>query len=169
MKVFGIICLMAVMVPAQPTSADVYRYTDQHGNEIYTDDLDKVPAGQRESARVPDGENPAPSPGSAKGKSSPGPVSVPDGKTGDLKEEQAQLEVLKARLREEFHSLAEENARLKAEQKNAVTPAQRKDFNKQVVSFNTRFQAYKEKEAAYKSRIEQYNKRKKTVTPNPEK
>ncbi len=152
MKVFGIICLLAALVPAQPTSADVYRYTDRHGNEIYTNDLNKVPVGQREDAKVSDGEN----------------LVKPGSSDGELKEERVELEALKAKLREEFHALAEENARLKAEQKAAVTPAQRKAFNKQVVGFNTRFQAYKEKEAAYKTRLEQYNKRIKAQTSDPD-
>ena len=164
MKVFGIICLLAALVPVQPTGADVYRYTDQHGNEIHTDDLSKVPVGQREDAKVSDGENLA-KPGSDEEKTSTDSAGLPD---GELKEEQLELEVLKTKLREEFHALAEENARLKAEQKEAVTPAQRKAFNKQVVSFNTRFQAYKEKEAAYKTRLEQYNKRLEAKTSNPD-
>ena len=167
MKVFGIICLLAALVPAQPTGADVYRYKDQHGNEIYTNDLNKVPADQREGARVSDGEN-LDQPGSENEKTSPDPVRLSDGEAGDLREEQLELEALKTKLREEFNALAKENARLKAEQKTAVTPAQRKAFNKQVVSFNTRFQAYKEKEAAYKTRLEQYKKRSKAETSNPD-
>lgn len=158
MKVLGIICLLAFMVLVQPIGADVYRYKDQHGNEIYTDDLNKVPAEQRAGAKVPDSANPDPANvAESKAPSTPDPMSVKS--TEDLKKEQVQLEALKQRLRKEFRSLAEENARLKAEQKKAITPDQRKAYNKQVVSFNTRFQAYKEKEAAYRSRLEQYNKR----------
>jgi len=167
MKLIGIICLLALFSPVQPAGADVYRYTDRHGNVIYTDDLDKVPDGQRESAKVPDEENLVP-PGTKEEKRSSNPDTRSDGVTADHDGEKAQLAVLKTKLREEFNALAEENARLKAEQKTAVTPAQRKAFNKQVVSFNTRFQAYKEKEAAYKSRLEKYNKRSTTETSNPE-
>ncbi len=167
MKVFGIICLLAALVPVQPTGADVYRYTDQHGNEIHTNDLNKVPIGQREGAKVSDGDNLV-TPSSDKESISADSAGLPDGKDSELKEEQLELEALKSKLREEFNALAEENARLKAEQKAAVTPAQRKAFNKQVVSFNTRFQAYKEKEAVYKTRLEHYNKRLKAETSNPD-
>ncbi len=163
MKVFGIICLLAALASVQPAGADVYRYTDRHGNEFYTNDLNMVPIGQREGAKVSNSENPG-QPGSANEKTSAGSVGLSDDQADDLKEEQLELEALKAKLKEEFNALAQENARLKAEQKTAVTPDQRKAFNKQVVSFNTRFQAYKEKEAAYKSRLEQYNKRLKART-----
>ncbi len=165
MKVLWIICLLAFMVPAQPTGADVYRYTDQHGNEIFTDNLDQVPAGQRRNARVPDGENLTPR-GSAEEKATADPDPLDDGRAQSLKEEKNALEALKEKLKEEFNTLAEENARLKAEQKKAVTPDQRKAFNKQVVNFNTRFQAYKEKKAAYDTRLEQYRKTEDAVSPN---
>ncbi len=167
MKVFGIICLLAALVPVQPISADVYRYKDPHGNEIFTDDLNRVPVGQRDGAKVPDSENLAP-PGAGEDKTSSAPDRRSGGVAGDLNEEKVELEALKAKLREEFKTLADENIRLKAEQKTAVTPAQRKAFNKQVVSFNTRFQAYKEKEAAYKSRLEKYKKRLSSITSNPD-
>jgi len=167
MKVFWIICLLAALAPVHSIGADVYRYTDQHGNEIYTDDLNKVPVGQQEGAKVSEGDGLL-LPGLGEEKPASVPVRPSDGDSGDLKKAQVELDTLKAKLREEFNALAEENARLKAEQKTAVTPAQRKAFNKQVVSFNTRFQAYKEKEAAYKSRLEQYKKRLKAETSNPD-
>lgn len=165
MKVFGIICLLAALASVHPAGADVYRYTDRHGNEIYTNDLNKVPVGQRERAKVSDGESPG-QPDSENETTAPPPPGLSDGQARDLKAERLELEALKAKLREEFNTLAQENARLKAKQKTAVTPAQRKAFNRQVVSFNTRFQAYKEKEAAYKSRLEKYNKRLKATTSN---
>lgn len=165
MKIWGFICLLAVIVPAQSIGADLYRYTDRHGNEIYTDDLNNVPAGQRENAKVPDSWSLLP-PGVGEGQPSLTSDPMPDAAIKDLKAEKEALDALKEKLKKEFSALAEENARLKAAQKAAVTPDQRKAFNKHVVSFNTRFQAYKEKEAVYQSRLDQYDLRLKALRSN---
>lgn len=163
MKIIGAICLVAVIGWAHLADADVYRYTDQHGNVIYTDSLDGIPDDQRSAAKVPDGENLVP-PGSKGPMASSGQPAPSGDATVDLKSEQAELEALKSTLKAEFKALADENTRLKEAQKSAVTPDQRKAFNREVVSFNTRFQAYKEKEAAYQSRLEEFNRRLKAAT-----
>lgn len=157
MKFLGIICLLAVLAPISSAGSEFYWYSDPHGNIIYTDDINKVPDAQRASAGVSEEQNLP----FGSGASAAPPQTVPPSKDAlaDLKIEQEQLEALKAKLELEFKSLAHENARLKAAQKTAITPDQRKAFNKEVVSFNTRFQAFKEKEAAYKSRRDKVNKR----------
>jgi NADH dehydrogenase/NADH:ubiquinone oxidoreductase subunit G len=158
MKIIGIICLLAVMAPVSAAGAEYYQYTDQHGNIIYTDDIKEIPDAQRATARVADGRVIIPlNSGTSVSPTAP-ELPVKDA-AGDLKAEQEKLEALKSKLEKEYESLAQENARLKAAQKTAVTPAQRKAYNKEVVSFNTRFQAYKEKEAAYKSRLEKHYQR----------
>jgi hypothetical protein len=167
MKFIKIICLLAVMIPVASAGADFYRYTDQHGNVIYTDDINQVPDAQRTNARIADDESLTP-PGSAASATSPDAGSLPDKAMDDLKGELEQLEGLRLKLKQEFNSLAKENTRLKAKQKTAVTPAQRKAFNKEVVSYNTRFQAYKQKEAAYKSRLEKYYRQVNPAKPNPD-
>jgi hypothetical protein len=158
MKFLGIICLLAVLVPVSSAGSEFYRYTDPHGNIIYTDDISRVPDAQRENAGVSEQQDFIPF-GAGASAAPPETVSPSKDALEDLKIEQEQLEALKAKLELEFKSLAHENARLKAAQKKAITPDQRKAFNKEVVSFNTRFQAYKEKEAAYKSRRDKVNKR----------
>ena len=166
MKIIGGICIFAVIVSAHSAGADVYRYTAQHGNAIYTDDLSNVPEGRRATAVISDDEDFKP-PGSADATRT-SPAATPNDAPFDLKGEHEKLEALKSELDEEFGILADENARLKAAKKTAVTPDQRKAFNKQVVSFNTRFQAYKEKEAAYRSRLDQYQRRIKAAESNPD-
>ena len=162
MKIIGIIWLLALTLPVASTGAEVYRYTDQHGNVIFTDDLSNIPDQLRDKAVAVDDENDLP-PGFGAGN-----AAASDAGGIDLRDERAQLEALKSELKEEFRSLAKENARLKEAQKTAVTPDQRKVFNRQVVGFNTRFQAYKEKEAVYNSRLKQYHKRLNAVPSNPD-
>ncbi len=158
MKLFGIICLLAILAPVPSAHAEYYRYTDPHGNVIYTDDIHNVPEAQRTNARVSQVENLTP-PGTGASVVPPDTGSPSKAVSDDLKIEQEQLTALKSKLDQEFKALANENARLRAAQKSAITPAQRKAFNIEVVSFNTRFQAYKEKEAAYKSRLEKFDQR----------
>jgi hypothetical protein len=158
MKVLGIICLLAILAPVHSAHAEYYRYTDPHGNVIYTDDINNVPDAQRANAQVSEVENLTP-PGTGPSAVPPGTASPSKDVPDDLKMEQEELAALKSKLEQEYKVLADENARLRAAQKSAITPVQRKAFNTEVVSFNTRFQAYKEKEAAYKSRLDKFEKR----------
>jgi ribosomal protein L31 len=158
MKFLGIICLLAILAPAASANAEYYRYSDPHGNVIYTDDINNVPDAQRANARVSDVENLTP-PGTGASAVPPDTGSPSKAVSDDLKMEQEELAALKSKLEQEYKALADENARLRVAQKSAITPAQRKAFNIEVVSFNTRFQAYKEKEAAYQSRLEKFDKR----------
>ena len=158
MKLVGIICLLAILSPIPSADAEYYRYSDPHGNVIYTDDINNVPDAQRANALVSEVENLMP-PGTDALAAPPDTVSPSRDAADDLRMEVEELAALKSKLDQEFKVLANENARLRAAQKSAITPAQRKAFNIEVVSYNTRFQAYKEKEAAYKSRLEKFDKR----------
>ena len=120
MKVIKIICLLAVVIPVASAGADFYRYTDQHGNVIYTDDINNIPESQRANARIAEDASLVPT-SSAASATSPDTGSPPDKAMDDLKGELEQLEGLRLKLKQEFNSLAKENTRLKAEQKTAVT------------------------------------------------
>lgn len=163
MKFIGLICLLSLVTTVSAAGSDIYRYTDRHGNVIYTDDINKVPDAQRAHAGVSEDESPMP-PGPEASAAPPQSGSVSKDAMEALKVEKDRLEALKSILKQEYNSLVEENARLKAAQKTAVTPGQRKAYNKEVVNFNARFQAYKEKEAAYESRLEKYNNRSNSAT-----
>lgn len=159
MKRIGVIALLATISLAIPAGAEFYRYLDQHGNVIYTDDFSKVPIDQQagtetigDSSPISDRKSAAKSPGNGIG------ARQGDHQTS-LRRERIQLGEIKRELDSEFQRLADENARLKAEQKAAVTPDQIKAVNKKAVRFNARFQAYQEKDAAYKTRLEAFNKR----------
>ena len=156
MKKIWIMNMLALIVLVSPASAEFYRYTDPHGNVIYTDDLSKVPQDQRSQATMYEE--------SVTKKTLPGkPETAPEQQAANemeaLKSEGQRLIAVKAQLDKEYNALAAENTKLKAEQKESVTPDQVKSVNKKVVSFNTRFQAYQEKSAAYQADVESYNKR----------
>jgi len=159
MKLIGIIGLCAAFSLASATAAEFYRYSDPHGNVIFTDDLSKVPADQRSNAEMVVNTRQAPSSVLAPKKPQGKAVASQKHDAPSLKNEREQLEAVKRELDREFKSLAEENAELREEQRAALAPDQIKAVNKKVVRFNTRFQAYQEKEAAYKSRREMFNRR----------
>ena len=156
MKKIWIVNMLALIVLVSPASAEFYRYTDPHGNVIYTDDLSKVPEAQRAQATMYEESLPKKT---LPEKSDTPPAQPAADEMEALKSEGQRLIAVKAQLDKEYNELATENTKLKAEQKEAVTPDQVKSVNKKVVSFNTKFQAYQEKSAAYQADVESYNKR----------
>jgi hypothetical protein len=151
---------LILLTLAAPGSAEFYRYQDQHGNVIYTDDLSKVPANQRSQATMYQESLTNPSaPDLGKGQAADNSAERPADELEALKIEGQRLMKVKEKLDQDYNTLAGENAKLKAEQKEAVTPDQIKAVNKKVVGFNTQFQAYQEKSAAYEADVKAYNER----------
>ncbi len=160
MKTASFLSLLAmVFIIQSPAQAEFYRYTDAHGNVIFTDDLSKIPADKRKEAKAYE-ENAGLSQPAVSAE--PKVESAAENTTDNLESIQKEgdrLDGLRAELDKEYSALADENSKLKEEQKQAVTPDQIKAVNKKVVSFNTRFKAYQEKSEAYKAELEAYNRR----------
>ena len=168
MKKIWIGNLLALLVLVSPVSAEFYRYTDPHGNVINTDDLSKVPKAQRSQAKMYDESvSRPPSSDEPKALSDEKSSSQTQNEMEDLKAEGRRLLSVKEKLDKEYDDLAAENAKLKDEQKEAVTPDQIKAVNKKVVGFNTRFQAFQEKNAAYKAEVDAYNERVRAAESKP--
>lgn len=162
------LALFAVFIWASPVMGEFYRYQDDHGNVIYTDDLSKVPAEQRSKAEMY--EESVTSPPSQTSPEKQALNSASDKQPLDrkaLKIEGERLLKLKEELDKEYQALAKENTDLKTEQEKAVTPDQIRAVNKKVVSYNARFQAYQEKSSAYETDVKAYNERMKTVESEP--
>ncbi len=162
MKKIWLCNLIALIVMAlmPPVWAEFYRYQDQHGNVIFTDDLSKVPEAQRsQAAMYEESITHTTEPGIQEKQATAASPEQPTDEIEALNKEGQRLLTVKEKLDQEYNELVSENAKLKAEQKEAVTPDQIKAVNKKVVSFNSRFQAYQEKSASYEIDLKAYNER----------
>jgi hypothetical protein len=161
MKTASMIGLLAMAVLlSTPAAAEFYRYTDSHGNVIYTDDLSKIPPDKRAEAKsYQSSAQDATDASQPEAPAQPSATQQEQDPLEAIRAEGERLQGLKEDLDAEYNSLAEENSKLKAEQKEAVTPDQIKAVNKKVVSFNARFKAYQEKSETYKTQVEAYNRK----------
>ena len=141
-----------------PSEAEFYRYTDSHGNVIFTDDLSKIPVEKRDQAKAYEEPEQRTVPSGGVGQPSKTVENAPDASEA-IRKVGERLQSLRDTLDQEYNALVEENNNLREEQKQAVTPDQIKAVNKKVVSFNARFKAYQEKAEAFKSELDAYNNR----------
>ena len=138
---------------AGSASAEFYRYVDGHGNVLYTDDLSKVPPDQRKGIQSYEAFEPKPEPVIKEEKAVQ--------ETNNEKDKQARQKLLEqqASLNKEYDQLMVERSKLNDEKDKAVTTAQIKEYNKRIVDFNARIQAYEEKRDALTREVKAFNDR----------
>jgi chromosome segregation ATPase len=134
-----------------PASAEFYRFTDRHGNVIYTDDLSKVPPEQREQVKAYQESKyrPPKEPASKDDQDKATDSAEADKEYTRLRQQEEALET-------ERNALKTERDRLNKEKIEAVTPEQIKEYNRSIVDFNARIQAYEEKRDAYAAEVQKY-------------
>ena len=150
------IALLFLVAMALPVSAEFYRYKDEHGNVIYTDDLNKVPLDQREQVKSYE-ESVYRPPIAEKKDEAQGKAEEPGAEDKDYDRLRRQEEALNR----ERDALTKERDRLNQEKEKAVTPQQIKEYNRNIVDFNARIQAYEEKQKVFAAEVEKYNAEKK--------
>jgi predicted RNase H-like nuclease (RuvC/YqgF family) len=140
-----------------PASADFYRYVDEHGNVLFTDDLSKVPPEQRTAVQSYEASEPPALPEVKEVKQEKKETA---GETTTKNDKQHQkLFDQQSSLNKEYDDLMAERSKLDAEKGKAVTQDQIKEYNEKINDFNTRIKAYEEKRDALTRDIKAFNDR----------
>ncbi len=154
---FFVLFLLSISVVT--VSADFYRFVDENGNIIYTDDINKVPVEQREKVQsyeesTPEQAKPADS-GDA-------PEDAAGNKTAITDEglkERDRLQAQEKELSREYEELMSQREQLNDVKKNAVSTEQINEYNQKIIEFNARIQAYEEKRGALETEVKAFNER----------
>jgi predicted RNase H-like nuclease (RuvC/YqgF family) len=140
-----------------PASAEFYRYVDEHGNVMFTDDLSKVPADQRDKVKPYEETQSAPAPKEAKSDS--GPDTKTPAADNPIEQERTRLQEQEKSLNAEYENLMSTRTQLNEEKQKAVTSAQIKEYNAKIVEFNAQIQAYEKKRDALAGAVTEFNKK----------
>jgi predicted RNase H-like nuclease (RuvC/YqgF family) len=137
-----------------PVSAEFYRYVDEHGNVLFTDDLSKVPPEQRGTVQ------------SYEATESPPLSTVKQDKEEEMTKSLTDNDMQRQKLldqqnvlNKEYEDLMAERSRLDAEKDKAITQVEIKAYNKRIIDFNTRIKAYEEKREALNREVKTFNDR----------
>lgn len=154
---FCLLVWLFLVIALPHAEADFYRYVDEHGNVLYTDDLSKVPVEQRDKAQsYEDSQSPAP-PAVKETKTDESQNDLSPAVGGSLENERQSIQAREKALNDEYNSLMKERTALDQEKQDAVTPDQIKAYNQKIVEFNARIQAYEEKRAVYADQVAAFN------------
>jgi flagellar biosynthesis chaperone FliJ len=152
---YPMICFIAVFLCA-PASAEFYRYVDEHGNVMFTDDLSKVPTDQREKVK-PYEESITKAP-PVETKKDENAAAVKDD-VNEFKKEQQRLQNQEKVLNQEYKDLMKMRSQLNEKKSAAVTDAQVKEYNQQIIEFNERIQNYEKARDALAAEVDAFNAR----------
>lgn len=150
--------ILIIFCSLGPVSADFYRYVDEHGNVLFTDDLSKVPPELRGTVQSYEAAESAPLPTLKKDKDKDTEDQVDKTITDTDMQRQKLLDQQNV-LNKEYEDLMAERSRLDAEKVKAVTQAEIKEYNKRIIDFNTRIKAYEEKRDALTREVKAFNDR----------
>jgi hypothetical protein len=153
---FVLALCMLVSVPV--VSADVYKYVDQDGTIIYTDDITQVPASQRETSleiKEPEKTDSA-TVASDTDAATPKVQPALKGSAG-MSKSQKELELQQEQLTREHEALKLEVTELENEKKAASTRKEISEYNLKTEALNIRIKAYQEKQAEFIEKVNAYN------------
>jgi hypothetical protein len=171
-KRIGTIFIFFLLLAA-PVTAQFYRYTDQNGNLRFTDDLNKVPAEQRESIREYRGsatgsatfsrESGTEIEASQRAGAQPnenqvfGSLATAPAATVSLKELRTQIEKMKEQAEAEYLALVNEKEILAKQWNSRMTQEDLAAYNNSVDEFNQRAINYERMSSALSEMADEFN------------
>jgi hypothetical protein len=168
MKWFKIVLPLLSLIFSSVASAEFYKYYDDKGNVHFTDDYNKVPANQRESAegyqeyRRNDNDPAAAEQNTGSDNSNADRANAEKntgGKKVDFDGELKLLDQRKAELAREYESLMQENAQLATAKKTVKNKADADNYNDRVRKLNESLKEHDQKRKEFFSDVEDYNAR----------
>ena len=155
------IIFLIVMLLATPVSADMYKYIDENGNTVFTDDYGKVPKEQREDiegiptyeAKPTEKSDKAPS--DKKEGQNDGDDELSDDneskKAKDKLDDKTSVFDINKALQEEIKALQKEKKRLDNKKGGAT--------RKEIKNYNAMVNSYEERRKAYEVKVDAHNKK----------
>lgn len=171
-----LICFQFAVISITQAGADVYKYIDNSGAVVFTDDISKVPVEQRESAFVDkaieseDGTSSPPekvkaeepinwreiAEGIESDKEKDALATPEDGSQGQNTLRKS-LEQMQIDLKAESEALTARRNELTGKKRAVNTEEGREEYNEKVKALNSRIEAYKQKEKQLMQKIKAYN------------
>jgi chromosome segregation ATPase len=158
--VFMHLLLLGILALSHPALAEFYKYIDENGNILFTDDLSKVPEDQRQNLKSYEEVPPDPDSGFRK-------VDADREKSvEELNRSRDDIAERKAQLDNEYQEMLRERADLEIQKKNAITDEQIKAYNQKVTAFNEKMRQFEEKRKALEAEIEKFRKKQSELNAN---
>lgn len=153
-----LIAMVCILSAKEKIYADMYRYVDNTGTVVYTDDLSVVPESQRKSALVfEDGKTK--SDVDSEGQNEKDKKERLPKKEGDEANFGKELQKRKAFLDKELEKLQAEKARLEKERLTLKSEKQRQEYQEKAQKYNQKIKKYNQKKRQLNKKIEQFNQR----------
>jgi hypothetical protein len=173
MKTIFASVLAILFLAGAPCHGQFYKYVDQQGNIIFTDDLSNVPTDQRHAVEeYEEPETSAPVQETTAGKLNQEPVQPSGNSTAqeamaptgnDLNPTKTELEANQAKLDEAYKALMAEKKQLEEDKSQAQNHKQIQAYNERVLQFSEKLTDYNEKRTAFEEQVKAYNA---TLAPN---
>ncbi len=149
------VVIMGVLLTATSLYAQIYRYIDDTGQTRWTDDLNRVPLHQRQTAaQFEDVEADAPQTGKKK-------LAAPVGKAQnsiDFKVTRESILRERAELENQYQHLKKERQRIEKMKANAGDNANQAALNKQILEFNVKTDKYELRKQSLSEKVQRYNR-----------